>query len=187
MLASSLNAQHFNIPVDRGALFLDRDGVINVEKNYLHKKEDFEFIDGIFELCKSYVDAGFMIVIVTNQSGIARGYYDEMQFSRLTFWMIAEFLKQGIEIEQVYHCPHHPDITGPCACRKPEAGMLLQAKKELHIDLSISVLVGDSERDIEAAQKAHLKTSYLFSQTQPKTRADFTVATLKEAHYDPNN
>lgn len=162
------------------ALFLDRDGVVNVEKNYLHRIEDFEFIDGIFELCRSYQSHGFLIVIVTNQSGIARGYYSEEDFEKLTRWMVAEFKKHGISIAKVYHCPHHPDISGACECRKPEPGMLLQAAKELNIDLAHSVLVGDSERDIVAAYRAGVKETYLFDAGAPKSEATKTISSLRE-------
>ena len=161
------------------ALFLDRDGVVNIEKNYLHKQEDFEFNDGIFELCRHYQDKGYILVVVTNQSGIARGYYTEMDFANLTFWMIDAFSKQGIEIAQVYHCPHHPDISGECECRKPRPGMLLKAAIELNIDLETSVLVGDSERDIEAAHRAGLKETYLFSQEQKETNATQNIHSLR--------
>ena len=162
------------------ALFLDRDGVINIEKNYLHKKEDFEFIEGIFDLCKAYKAKGHHLVVVTNQSGIARKYYSEMDFSTLTFWMLGEFSKQGIEIDQVYHCPHHPDISGECECRKPKPGMLLQAQKDFNIDMANSILVGDSERDIEAAHRAGLKETYLFTSEPKETQATKNIQKLSE-------
>ncbi len=145
------------------ALFLDRDGVINIEKDYLYKQSEFEFIDGIFELCKYYQKSGFLIIIVTNQSGIARKYYSEEDFSKLTKWMIAEFKKHNIKISKVYHCPHHPAISGQCSCRKPRPGMILNAAKEFNIDLDKSILVGDKERDIEAALNAGIRETYLFS------------------------
>jgi len=144
------------------ALFLDRDGVINREKNYLYKIEDFEFIDGIFELCSYYQNLGYEIFVVTNQSGIARDYYTQDDFDRLTQWMILEFKKSGITISKVYSCPHHPDISGECSCRKPHPGMLLEAQKEFSIDMSHSIMVGDKERDIEAGLNAGLKETYLF-------------------------
>lgn len=164
------------------ALFLDRDGVINVEKNYLHKVEDFEFIDGIFELCRHFQEQGYLIVVVTNQSGIARGYYNEEEFAVLTAWMVEAFAKRGITVAQVYHCPHHPDITGVCDCRKPEAGMLMQAKEELGIDLENSVLIGDKERDIDAAVNAGLRRHYLFDPEHHAkgSRATAVIGTLKE-------
>ena len=146
------------------ALFLDRDGVINVEKDYLYKIEDFEFIDGIFELCHHFLDQGYLIVVVTNQSGIARKYYTEDEFDHLTTWMIKEFDKHNIKITKVYFCPHHPDISGECSCRKPKPGMLLEAAKEFSIDLKHSIMVGDKERDIEAGLNAGLSETYLFDE-----------------------
>jgi len=146
------------------ALFLDRDGVINVDHDYVYKIEEFEFIDGIFELCRYYQNLGFMIFVITNQSGISRGYYSEDDFSQLSSWMVSEFAKQGVDVKKVYHCPHHPEISGECSCRKPHAGMLLEAQKEFNIDLKNSILVGDKERDIEAGLKAGLQESYLFDQ-----------------------
>lgn len=146
------------------ALFLDRDGVINVEKDYLYKIEDFEFIEGIIELCQHYQGLGYKIIVVTNQSGIARGYYSEEDFEILTTWMVSAFEKHGVIISGVYHCPHHPDISGVCTCRKPKPGMLLDAAKEHHIDLQQSLIIGDKERDIEAGLAAGLRESYLFDE-----------------------
>ena len=146
------------------ALFLDRDGVINVEKNYLYKKEDFEFIDGIFELVKHYKSLDYSVFVVTNQSGIARKYYSEEDFNSLTLWMNGEFLKQGLKIDDVYFCPHHPDINGECSCRKPHPGMLLNAAEKYNIDLNNSILIGDKERDIEAGINADLHETYLFDE-----------------------
>lgn len=181
MLESSLSHKDESLLIQKKpALFLDRDGVINIEKNYLHKKEDFEFIDGIFDLCQYYMAKGYYIIVVTNQSGIARGYYSEMDFANLTFWMIDSFDEHGVIIDQVYHCPHHPDISGECECRKPNAGMLLKAAKDLNIDLENSVLVGDSERDIQAAHAAGLKETYLFTSKATQTEASKNIHTLKE-------
>ena len=164
------------------ALFLDRDGVINVEKNYLYKKENFEFIEGIFDLCKYFSALNYKIIVVTNQSGIARKYYTEEDFQMLTQWMIQEFEKNDIKIEHVYYCPHHPDITGKCRCRKPEAGMLLDAEKDFSIDLKNSIIVGDKERDIEAGINAGLRESYLFDElkTVKKSKATKIVKSLDE-------
>lgn len=146
------------------ALFLDRDGVINVEKKYLYKIDDFEFIDGIFELCNYYQNLGYLIIVVTNQSGISRDYYSQDDFDALSKWMVQEFSKKNIEISKVYFCPHHPDITGECSCRKPKNGMLLKAQKDFGIDLKNSLLVGDKEGDIEAGLNAGLKETYLFDE-----------------------
>ena len=166
--------------MSRPALFLDRDGVVNIEKNYLHKIEDFEFIDGIFELCQKYQNLNYLIVVVTNQSGIARGYYSEDDFEKLTVWMIETFQKQGIAITDVYHCPHHPDISGACRCRKPEPGMLLEAAAKHNIDLGNSLLVGDSERDITAAHRAGVEETYLFSPDANRSEATKIIRSLKE-------
>ncbi|WP_324171170.1 D-glycero-beta-D-manno-heptose 1,7-bisphosphate 7-phosphatase [Sulfurimonas sp.] len=166
------------------ALFLDRDGVINIEKDYLHKIEDFEFIDGIFDLCNYYQDLGYIIVIVTNQSGIARNYYDKNDFNKLTSWMINEFLKKEIKIKKVYYCPHHPDISGVCNCRKPKAGMLIEAYNDFDIDLKNSILVGDKERDILAGINAGLITTYLFDESASITTSKATkiVSKLKDIY-----
>ena len=150
-----------------------------IEKNYLHKREDFEFIDGIFDLCSYYQNQNHLIIVVTNQSGIARGYYSEEDFADLTFWMVGAFAERGVEISHVYHCPHHPDISGKCECRKPKAGMLLKAAKEHHIDLENSILVGDSERDITAAHAAGLKQTYLFTPDQEETKATQNIHSLR--------
>jgi D-glycero-D-manno-heptose 1,7-bisphosphate phosphatase len=148
------------------ALFLDRDGVINIEKNYLYKQEDFIFIDGIFDLCKHYQRLGYLIFVVTNQSGIARGYYTEDDFRKLSQWMVFMFKQNGIDIQKVYFCPHHPDISGECYCRKPKPGMIFEAQKEFNIDLANSLLVGDKERDVESALNAGIGESYLFDESR---------------------
>ncbi|MBD3842389.1 MAG: D-glycero-beta-D-manno-heptose 1,7-bisphosphate 7-phosphatase [Campylobacterales bacterium] len=145
------------------ALFLDRDGVINKEKNYLYKKEDFEFIDGVFETCKYFQDRGYLIIIITNQAGIARGKYTEEDFEILTKWMIKEFNNKNIKISKVYHCPHHPDFSGECECRKPKSKMILDAQKEFDIDLENSILVGDKNSDIEAGINAGIHQNYLIT------------------------
>ena len=146
------------------ALFLDIDGVINVEKDYLYKIEDFEFIDGIVELCRYYQNSGYKIFVVTNQSGIARRYYSEDDFTKLTKWMVKEFKKYDVEITKIYHCPHHPDISGECECRKPKPKMLLDAKKEFDLDMKNSIMIGDKERDIEAGISAGVGKTYLFDE-----------------------
>lgn len=148
------------------ALFLDRDGVINIEKDYLYKVEDFEFIDGIIDLCLYYQNLGYLIIVVTNQSGISRNYYSENDFEILTTWMVEKFLKNSINISKVYHCSHHPSISGECNCRKPNPGMLLDAQKEFSIDMEHSIIIGDKERDIEAGLNAGLLETYLFDETK---------------------
>ncbi len=139
---------------EKKALFLDRDGTINIEKKYVYKIDDFEFQPGIFELISNYQKEGFLIFIITNQSGIARGYYSVQDYEKLTNWMLDQFKEKGIIITRVYYCPHHPEITGKCNCRKPKPGMILQAIDEFNISPVNSVLIGDKKRDILAGEKA---------------------------------
>ncbi|WP_298866962.1 D-glycero-beta-D-manno-heptose 1,7-bisphosphate 7-phosphatase [uncultured Gimesia sp.] len=159
------------------SFFLDRDGVINVEKDYLHRIEDFEFIDGIFELCRAAEESGYSLIIVTNQSGIARGYYTEQQFIDLMSWMKEVFANCGITIADVFFCPHHP-IHGTglyradCACRKPKPKMLIDAATKHNLDLSESILVGDKSSDIKAGQAAGLKTTALVGTGHRVSEAD---------------
>jgi D-glycero-D-manno-heptose 1,7-bisphosphate phosphatase len=143
------------------ALFIDRDGVINVDKVHVFRKEDFEFTRGIFELCRKYCEKGYLIIVITNQAGIAKGLYTEDDFEKLTEWMTAQFNERGIIISKVYHCPHHPDITGKCECRKPAPGMILQAIKEFDLDISECVLIGDKESDLQAGRNAGIPESKL--------------------------
>lgn len=150
----------------RKALFLDRDGVVNVDHGYLYKAQQFEFIDGVFEACKAFQDAGFDIVIVTNQSGIGRGYYTEQDFQALTDWMIKQFEQSGISILDVQFCPHHPEKALPeylqdCDCRKPAPGMLLKAINEFGIDPKMSIMVGDKASDMQAAENAGVGQKFL--------------------------
>ena len=135
------------------ALFLDRDGVINVDKSYVYKVQDFEFCAGIFELCEFFLQKGFKIFVITNQSGIERGFYSEKDFEKLSEFMLGEFAKKGISISKVYHCPH---LQG-CECRKPKPGMILKAQAEFDIDLANSILIGDNFTDMQAGQNAGIK------------------------------
>lgn len=150
------------------ALFLDRDGVINIDHAYVHKIDDFEFVDGIFALCRRFQSSGYEIVVVTNQSGIGRGYYTESDFWRLTEWMKEEFRSKNVDIAAVYFCPHHPEnalgeYKQECDCRKPKPGMILKAQQELGLDLANSVMVGDKISDMEAAKQANLARAILFA------------------------
>jgi len=147
-------------------LFLDRDGVINVDSGHPHIIKDIEFVDNIFELCRVACDLGYQIIIVTNQAGIAKGYYDEKQFFLVMDWMVGEFRKQDIEILDVQFCPHHREGLGKykkkCDCRKPEPGMILAASAAHNIDLKNSVIVGDKISDMEAGRRAGIETRILF-------------------------
>ncbi|MDO8412743.1 MAG: HAD family hydrolase [Gallionellaceae bacterium] len=152
----------------RPALFLDRDGVINVDHAYVCRPENFEFIDGIFDLVAAAKRANYWVVVVTNQAGIGRGYYSENDFHRLTQWMSAQFLNHGGTIDKVYFCPDHPQhglgkYKRDSEFRKPGPGMLLQAAKDLDIDLSRSILVGDKLSDIEAGVAAGVQNLFYFS------------------------
>lgn len=146
------------------ALFLDRDGVINVEKNYVFKISDFEFIPEIFGIIKNYQKKGFIIFVITNQAGIARNYYSEDDVIKLNFWMVEQFRKKGINIKKVYYCPHHPKFTGECDCRKPNPGMILNAIEEYNIDPMESVLIGDRESDIKAGKNAGIARNIYISE-----------------------
>jgi|TARA_R110001599_G_scaffold62616_3_gene174274 D-glycero-D-manno-heptose 1,7-bisphosphate phosphatase len=140
------------------ALFLDRDGVININHGYVFRREEFDFIDGIFELALKARDAGYIIVIVTNQSGIARNYYSEKNFRELSSWLENQFWQKGIKIQQTLHCPHHPKFSHNCTCRKPKTGMITKAMRRFNINLKQSIMVGDSLSDMRCAQNAKIKT-----------------------------
>jgi D-glycero-D-manno-heptose 1,7-bisphosphate phosphatase len=144
------------------ALFIDRDGVINVDKGHVFLIEDFEFSEGVFDLCRKYFNTGYLIIVVTNQAGIAKGLYAEEDFINLTDWMIGQFKDNGISITKVYYCPHHLEISGPCMCRKPEPGMLLQAVKEFDLEISECILIGDKESDLEAGRRAGIPEENLY-------------------------
>lgn len=149
------------------ALFLDRDGVINVDHGYVHAKEDFEYVDGIFDLCRAAMEEGYQLFVITNQAGIGRGYYNETQFDELTGWMCEEFARHGISIRHIYYCPYHPEhgmgeFRQDSFFRKPSPGMILQASGDYDIDLSASVLVGDKESDIKAGKAAGVGCNILF-------------------------
>ncbi len=141
------------------ALFLDRDGVINTEVEYLSKIDDVEFVEGIFDLCLNAQNLGYKIIVITNQSGIARGYYTEDDFWVLMNWMSEQFSSRGIDVAGTYFCPHHPKIGGAkykkqCDCRKPKPGMIQKAAEQHDISLVKSLFVGDKSSDMEAAQTA---------------------------------
>lgn len=140
-------------------IFLDRDGVINEETSYLHKIEDFKFINGVFEACLYFAKLDYKIIIVTNQSGISRGYYTESDYQKLTKWLLAQFKKNNISILDTFYCPHSPEFN--CNCRKPKPGMFNQAKIKHSIDIEKSWMIGDKENDILAAFSAGIKNTIL--------------------------
>ena len=140
------------------ALFLDRDGTINVDYAYVYKTEDFKFVDGIVELCQKAQEKGYKIIVVTNQSGVERGYYTIDDMNNFNEFMKSEFEKSGVKITDVYCCPflEHPD-------RKPAPGMFVRAGKEHNIDMKNSVSTGDKKRDIDAAKASGIVKNFLFS------------------------
>lgn len=144
----------------RGAIFLDRDGTINVERNYLSRCEDFSFLPGVPLALKRLQDAGYLLVVVTNQSGVARGYYDMADVEKLHAHMCQQLLDYGVILAGIYVCPHHPDglkdspFSVECICRKGQPGMLFDASRDLNIDLSSSYMIGDKNSDLESGYRA---------------------------------
>ena len=147
------------------AIFLDRDGTLNIDYGYVHEIDNFKFIDGAIDALRELKKLGYMLVLVTNQSGIARGYFSEAQFLQLTEWMDWSLAEQDVDLDGIYYCPHHPEGKGEykedCDCRKPKSGMLLQAIKELKIDPTQSIIVGDKVEDLKAGIVAKVKTNVL--------------------------
>ena len=165
-------------------IFLDRDGVINKEINYLHKIEDFEFINGVFEACQYLESLNYKIIITTNQSGISRGYYTENDFQKITKWMLSQFNNNNIEILDVIHCPHLPSDF--CDCRKPKPGMLLSAETKHNIDMKNSWMIGDKENDIKAANNAGIINTILVKSGHKvdefNSKSKFTLDSIKDIH-----
>ena len=139
------------------ALFLDRDGTINVDYGYVYEPERFVFIDGVFDFCRIAQEKGYLIIVVTNQSGIERGYFTEADFASITKYMVERFAAAGVTITDVFHCP---SLEGPD--RKPEPGMFLKAKAKYDIDMALSVNIGDRDRDIDAGRCAGVGNNLLF-------------------------
>lgn len=175
--------------MSRPALFLDRDGVINIDHDYVCKPENFQFVDHIFELCRTAKRLGYLIFVVTNQAGIGRGFYTEQDFLKLTDWMCEIFKTQGVLIDKVYFCPFHPEhgvghykIDSPF--RKPSAGMILQAAQEFDVDIAKSVLVGDKETDIQAGVASGIGCNLLYNPSgfsaKIETAATAVVNSLSE-------
>jgi len=164
------------------ALFLDRDGVVNRDFGYVYEIEKFEFIQGVFEACKKARALGYKIIIITNQSGIGRGYYTEADFQHLTKWMLKRFLEEGIDIAGVYYCPDTPDKK-ESKCRKPAPGMILDAAKAHGVDMAQSWLIGDKESDIKAAINAGLNQHVLVRSGHPIDAAKSEACYIEEDLY----
>lgn len=156
------------------ALFLDRDGIINRDVGYAYRPDQIEFLPGIFELCRHYQQQGYRLIITTNQSGIARGLYSEADFTRLNQWMKEQFRQQGVTLTGIFHCPHLPEITGPCPCRKPEPGMLLAAIEKFRIEPRLSIMLGDRESDMVAAERAGVAERFLLQEGPSPVRSTAT-------------
>ena len=152
------------------AIFLDRDGIINQDYSYVYKKEDFKFVEGVFETLRHFMKSGYLLFIVTNQSGIGRGYYGEDDFEKLTAWMLEELFCRDIKIMKVYHCPHKPEDN--CVCRKPNTAMFTKAKEEFGIDMKNSWMIGDKMSDIQAGKNAGIGSTIFVNNS-----------TCKEASY----
>lgn len=144
------------------AIFFDRDGVLNEEVGYLYEVEKFKWIDGAREAIKFCNERGILAVIVTNQSGIARGFYTAQNVDALHDFMQKNLAQIGAHIDGFYYCPHHPDFSGECDCRKPKPGLILRACEDFKINPAEAILFGDSRRDIEAAQAANLRAGIFF-------------------------
>lgn len=159
------------------ALFLDRDGVVNVDGGYVHRSEDFLLVPGILELCRKAREKGYLVIVATNQSGIGRGMFTEEDFTRLTEHMKGAFSAAGAEVTDVFHCPSvddgHPD-------RKPNPGLFLKAAAAYGLDMAACISVGDRERDIQAAFAAGVGRNFLFSCGDAPTGATARVKTLDE-------
>lgn len=152
----------------KSAIFFDRDGVLNEEVGYLHEVEKFKWIDGAIDSIKFCNYNGILAVVVTNQSGVARGIYTEDDVKKIHSHMQNELKNFGAHIDAFYYCPHHPEgkVTAYrkiCDCRKPKPGLILRACRDLNIDPSTSIMIGDGQRDIEAGENAGLKYSLLFN------------------------
>lgn len=159
--------EDFPAIITKPALFLDRDGTLNIDNGYTHKIEDLEFIDGVFSSLIKAINKGFYIILITNQGGITKGLFTQDDMQKFNKKIIKELRLKGSNIDCVYFCEHHPDAIDEtqreCACRKPKPGMILQALNELPIKLSGSFMVGDKQSDVKAGESAGVK-SLLFDE-----------------------
>ena len=168
------------------ALFLDRDGVVNEEVGYLHRAEEVRFVDGIFSLCRTAAGLGYRLIVVTNQAGIARGYYTEADFEVLMKFMRERLSTEGVELDAVYYCPFHPEhgvgkYKREHEDRKPGTGMLRRGAREFGVELSESVLVGDRCSDVAAARAAGLRQMFLMEGTE-MARCEGEYRVVKTLH-----
>jgi D-glycero-D-manno-heptose 1,7-bisphosphate phosphatase len=166
------------------ALFLDRDGVINHDEGYTSRIENFHFIEGIFDLCRTANELGYLIIVITNQAGIGRGYYTEEEFLLLTEWMSERFQENGVSITEVFFCPYHPESNishyrTQSFDRKPNPGMILKAAKKYDICLHDSIMIGDKDSDMVAANRAGVGVRCHFvGQCDPSTSISASATNL---------
>lgn len=170
----------------RPALFLDRDGVINLDHGYVHKIEEFEFIPGIFDLVRAANNSGYLVIVITNQAGIGRGYYSIQTFLHLSEWMIQRFLEQDARIDDVFFCPFHPlhglgEFKSDSPNRKPNPGMLLDAIEKHNIDPAKSLLIGDKTTDIEAGKAAGVSLNLLHTTDDIECAQPYRISSLTDA------
>ena len=159
------------------AVFLDRDGTIARDVPYCSRPEDFELLPGATEGIKLLNEHGFKVVVVTNQSGIARGYFTERTLAEIHDKMITQLAEHGAHVDAIYYCPHHPDDN--CDCRKPKPKMVFQAARDLDIDLSQAYVIGDSEMDVELAKRAGCKAGIKVG--EPGGMSDCVAASFRDA------
>lgn len=164
--------------MNRPALFLDRDGVLNADHGYVIRPAEFEVLDGVFEALRLAAAHGYALIVVTNQSGIGRGYFSARDYAALETHMHHLFAEEGVVLTGIYHCPHHPDAD--CECRKPRPGMILRAAREHGIDLGRSIMVGDKPSDAEAARAAGVATIELVT-TRRDLRDIVTALLVQQA------
>ena len=167
----------------RPAVFLDRDGVINFDKGYVGNESEFDFIEGVFGAARALKWMGYLLVLVTNQSGIARGKISDRGFLSLTYWMNCNFRCNGVSLDGIFYCPHHPEFgigryKQDCHCRKPKPGMLISARDYLRIDLARSVMVGDKAEDMMAADAVGINTRILVRTGSPVNHRGKDLATV---------
>ena len=148
--------------MSKPAIFFDRDGVLNVDVGYLYKIEDFQWIDGAIEAIKYFNDKDYYVFVITNQSGVARGYYTEADIHKLHQWMNQDLARHNAYIDEFFYCPHHvkgiiKDYSFDCECRKPKIGMIKKALDKYDVQLESSLLIGDKDSDIECAENAGIK------------------------------
>ena len=164
-------------------IFLDRDGVINIDRGYLYRISDFEFIEGVFDACLHFHHLGYKIIIISNQSGIGRGYYNENDYHKLNEWMLAQFNNKSIKILDTFYCPHSPVLL--CECRKPRPGMFMEAKDKHNISMEKSWMIGDRDTDIKAANLAGITNTILVRSghitNESNSKSSFTTDSIKQS------